>query len=116
MLYVADNTRHRVARYDRSGRLLSAFSKASRSDPAGFGSCCNPMNVCFGPDGALYTSEASLHRIKRYSTSGKYLGPVGTYSARGGCKHVAVAVGKSGRDVYVIDVSAGNIRVLRRGS
>lgn len=112
MLYVADNCRHRVARYDRNGRFLSAWGQRSRTGIEGFGSCCNPMNLCFGPNGEIYTAEASLLRIKSYSPEGKLLGLVGTFGGRGGCRHVAVAASDSGSKVYMIDVYRNSIRVL----
>ena len=116
VVYVADNTRHRVARYDRDGKLLGTFGSRSRTDVKGFGSCCNPMNLCFSPKGEICTSESGVARVKRYSPEGKFLGLVGTYAGASGCVHVAVAVSKDGSRVYVIDVGLSTIRVLRRGA
>ena len=43
---VAENSRHRVVRYDADGKTIASFGKRSR-DGAGecFGGCCNPMNT-----------------------------------------------------------------------
>ena len=79
VIYLAENTRHRIVKYDREGKVLGKWGKADRrgADLAGFGSCCNPMNLYFGPEGELYTSESGLGRVKRYDVDGKFLGLVG---------------------------------------
>lgn len=42
-LFVAENSRHRVVRYDREGKKLAAWGKRDRDGAAGgFGGCCNP--------------------------------------------------------------------------
>jgi sugar lactone lactonase YvrE len=113
VLYAAENARHRVARFDRGGKELGAWGEASRTSVDGFASCCNPMNVCFGPGGELYTSE-SQGRVKRYTPDGKFLGLVGTPSVGGGCLNVSVAVSKDASRVFVLDTDAGAIRVLEK--
>lgn len=112
VLYVAENGRHRVSRYDRNGKMLSSWGRRDRKSLEGFGSCCNPMNIFFGADGMLYTSEASVCRVKRYTPEGRFLGLVGKTGASGGCVHMAVAASKDGSRVYVADTSAKIIRVL----
>ncbi|MHB8862597.1 MAG: hypothetical protein ACYC6N_09345 [Pirellulaceae bacterium] len=60
LLFVAENAQHRVGQYDRDGNQVTTFGGASRADILkGFGSCCNPMNTCFMPDGDLLTSESN---------------------------------------------------------
>ena len=66
-LFVAENSRHRVCHYDTSGKLVGSWGTASRTGIEGFGSCCNPMNVAFGPGGVIYTAEDDTGRIKRYT-------------------------------------------------
>ncbi|MHC4716447.1 MAG: NHL repeat-containing protein [Planctomycetota bacterium] len=121
VLYVAENTRHRVVRYDREGKVLSKWGRRDRKKVDGFGSCCNPMNLCFGPGGVLYTAESGLGRIKRYTADGKFLGLVGYVelprSQRAGrlaasCSNIAVAVSRDGSRVYVQDYKGNVIRVL----
>lgn len=113
VVYAAENARHRVVRFDREGKELGAWGRASRTDPDGFGSCCNPMNVCFGPEGELYTSE-SQGAVKRFTPEGKFLGLVGTPRLGGGCLNVSVAVSADASRVFVLDTDAGAIRVLAR--
>ncbi len=114
-VFAAENSRKRVVCYDRDGKQLAAWGKADRDGGIeGFGSCCNPMNLRIGPDGAIYTSEASLGRIKRYSPSGEFLGLVGTSSIVPGCKHVAIGVSRDGGRVYLLDITRAHIVVLTR--
>lgn len=123
VLYVAENTRHRVVMYDRTGKVLGTWGQRDRKGLEGFGSCCNPMNLCFGTDGSLYTSESGLGRIKRYTPEGKFLELVGyvgvaRFTRAGGlaasCANMAFAVGRDASRVYVLDVKKGIIRVLAK--
>ena len=121
VLYVAENARHRVVKYDRDGKVLGKWGRRERTEITGFGSCCNPMNLCFGPDGMLYTAESGLGRIKVYSPDGKFLSLVGYVGVarfqRAGqlaasCSNIAIAVSADGARVYVQDVKNNLIRVL----
>jgi hypothetical protein len=122
-LYVAENSVHRVLVYDREGRLLDKWGARSRTDLAGFGACCNPMNLCFGADGALYTAESGLGRVKRYTADGEMLDLVGYVATRrftraGGlaasCSNIAIAVRPGAERLYVMDYKGRRIRVLQR--
>jgi hypothetical protein len=110
-LFVAENSRHRVCRYDRDGNLIGNWGHGARSGLEGFGSCCNPMNVAFGPGGAVYTSEDDTGRIKRYSPDGELLGLVGSVDLVPGCKNVSIAVNSDGSRVYMMDITKS--RILR---
>ncbi len=120
-VYVAENARFRVVRYDAEGKVLSSWGEKSRTSVEGFGACCNPMNIIFGPGGELYTAESGLGRVKRYSPDGKFLGLVGQIGVlrftRAGrtassCSNITVAVTKDAKRVFVQDVSRNIIRVL----
>ncbi len=89
-LVVADNCNFSVAYYDADGQPVKKFGRQSSTDADGFGSCCNPMNVCCEGDEVL-TAESSIGHIKRFSADGKLLAYIGTAPIGGGCKHVAVA-------------------------
>jgi len=112
-LFVAENARDRVVHYDREGNLIAAWGKSDRNKLECFGSCCNPMNVRFGPEGVLYTSEASLGRIKRYTPEGEFLGLVGISEIVPGCKHVAIGMNADASRVYMLDITRSQIVVLR---
>lgn len=123
VLYLAENAAHRVVQLDREGKVLGRWGERSRVEEAGFGSCCNPMNLCFDQSGVLYTSESGLGRVKRYSTSGEYLGLVGyvgveRFSQAGmqaaSCSNIAIAATPDGSRVYVMDLKSNLIRVLEK--
>lgn len=121
VLYVAENSRYRVLRCDRQGRILSKWGNRDRKNIEGFGSCCNPMNLCFGPEGELYTAESGLGRIKRYTPDGKFLALIGHVGVerfnRAGrlaasCSNMTIAVNKDASRIYVLDFKKNIIRVL----
>lgn len=111
-LYVAENSRHRVCRYDRDGELISSWGNADRTGDAGFSGCCNPMNLRFGRDGEVLTAESGSGDIKRFSCDGEFLGRLGNADLVGGCKHVAIAASEDGSRVFMLDVPRLKIAVL----
>jgi hypothetical protein len=122
-LFAAENARHRVLKMDRDGKVLDKWGKRDRMGAEGFGSCCNPMNLCFGNDGVLFTSESGLGRVKRYTPEGKYLGLVGHIGVerfnRAGrlaasCSNIPLAVSKDQSRIYVLDFTANLIRVMAK--
>lgn len=108
-LFVAENSKHRVCRYDRDGKMIGNWGHGARTGIEGFGSCCNPMNVAFGPEGVVYTAEDNTGRIKRYSPDGKLLGLVGSVELVPGCKNCSIAVSSDGTHVYMLDITRGHI-------
>jgi hypothetical protein len=121
--YLAENSAHRVVCYNREGEVLGKWGARSRTGIEGFGSCCNPMNLCFDARGVLYTAESGLGRVKRYTTDGAYLGLVGyvgverfTNAGRlaASCSNIAIAVTPDGNRVYVMDYKNNLIRVLQK--
>jgi hypothetical protein len=104
-VFVAENSRHRVRRFDRDGKELGAWGVTARTGLEGFGSCCNPMNVAFGPGSDVYTAEDDTGRIKRYSPEGKLLGLVGAVELKPGCKNVSISVSSDGSRVYMLDIT-----------
>lgn len=123
ILYLAENAVHRVVAYDRQGEVLDKWGQRSRTAIEGFGSCCNPMNLCFDAHGVLYTAESGTARVKRYSLDGEYLGLVGyvgthRFTRTGGvassCSNISIAVTPDGSRVYVMDIKNKLIRVLQK--
>ena len=113
-LLVAENSRHRVVRYDREGKQVSAFGKRDRDGLEGnFGGCCNPMNVCFNGSGDLYIAESN-GSVKHFTPEGKYVGVVGLAKVQPGCKNSAIAASSDGDRVYYIDIQGSNIIVLAK--
>ena len=111
-IYVAENSRHRVARFDDAGELLTSWGSRERTGLRGFGSCCNPMNVAFGPNGSVYTSESNSGRIKQYDSEGQLLSLVGKVDLVPGCKKVAISVSPDGGRVYMLDITRNTILVM----
>lgn len=113
-LFVAENSRHRVCRFDENGKLVCEWGSQARTGTRGFGSCCNPMNVAFGPGGSVYTAESGSGRIKRYDAEGNLLGLVGSVEIVPGCKKVSIAVDSSGDRVYMLDITRHHIVMMER--
>ena len=76
-LLIAENSRHRVNRFDLDGKPLGKWGKRDRTGIEGFAACCNPVNIDIGPGNVLYTAESGIGRIKTYTPGGKFLGVVG---------------------------------------
>jgi hypothetical protein len=110
--YLSENTKKRVAQYDRTGKLISAFGKSGReSDGLSFGGCCNPMNCRVCATGDIVTAE-SEGIVKRFSATGEFLGLVGYAKLTGGCKNVAVAASPKGDRIYFCDLPGSRIIIL----
>lgn len=113
-LYLAENTRHEVVRYSREGKVLGRWGKSERKGVEGFGGCCNPMSLRCVPGGEIYTIETRPDRIKRYTTSGKFLGLVAEFDIGKSCIPVAIGVTQDGNRVFVADSQTKVIRVLTK--
>jgi hypothetical protein len=120
-LLIAENSRHRVNRFDLDGKPLGKWGKRDRTGIEGFAACCNPVNIDIGPDNVLYTAESGIGRIKTYTPGGKFLGVVGyvdTTEFDNGSRlaaqtcYIPIEVSPDASRVYVMDVRANLIRVL----
>ncbi|MFV0442938.1 MAG: hypothetical protein ACK5Q5_05160, partial [Planctomycetaceae bacterium] len=111
-LLTAENTKFRVGIYDEQGELLDSFGSRDRSGGAGFGSCCNPMNVRCCSNGDILTAESSIGDIKRFNSDGELLGYIGRAKISGGCKHVAVEWDSHRDRYYMMNISDSSICVL----
>ena len=120
-LLIAENSRHRVNRFDLDGNRIGRWGKRARTGIEGFAACCNPVNIDIGPGNVLYTAESGVGRIKTYTPDGKFLGVVGyvdTTEFDRGSKlaaqtcYIPIEVNKDASRVYVMDVRANLIRVL----
>jgi hypothetical protein len=113
-VFVAENSRHRVCRYDDDGELVCTWGKGASEGVEGFASCCNPMNLAFGKGGVVYTAEDTTGRIKRYKPDGTLLSVVGAADVVPGCKKVSIGVDSTGDRVYMLDITRNHIAVLSR--
>jgi len=113
-LYVCENSKHRVVRFDRDGKEIAEFGKRDREgNGENFGGCCNPMNLCFNKGGDLYVSESN-GVVKRFTPAGKYLGVVGIANVEPGCKNSCVAATADDGHLFYIDIHKSQIIVLAR--
>ncbi len=115
-LYVAENSRHRVVRYDANGKEVTTWGKQDRTGVDGFSSCCNPMNVCFNGANEVFTAESGTGRIKRFDAEGKFVAYVGDVDLVPGCKNVSIAVSPDSDRVYMLDLTRNHIVVMKTRS
>ncbi len=118
-LIVAENSAFKVRYFDREGKEAHSFGERGNArlasaapSIAGWGSCCNPMNVRCGANNELLVAESSIGHIKRYTHDGEFLGLVGTAKIAGGCKHVAIAHDHDNDWYFMMNTAANNVLVL----
>ena len=113
-LWVAENSRHRVVRFDRDGKELMSFGRRDRDgDGDGFSGCCNPMNLCFTAAGDVLVSESN-GVVKRFDKEGKFRNQLGVAQVTPGCKNSAVGVSPDEKHVFYIDIKNSKVIVLAR--
>jgi hypothetical protein len=126
LLRVNNTGRHRVEAYTPNGDLEFWWGKASASIE-GFCGCCNPIGLALMPDGRYVTCEKGLPRVKVYSPEGVFESVVagaesffenakatfvkGAEDCRLGGLDAAV---DSQRRVYILDLVANDVRVMKR--
>lgn len=115
-LYLAANCESKIVMYDRDGNKTGSFGKDKNNKDSYFNGCCEPKNVCVGPDGSLYVSESAQCCINRFSADGKLLDRVGIVKGITGCVRVTVAVNRDASLVYMLDTDKHMIRVLARNT
>jgi len=111
-IYVAENSRDRVVCFDHEGEEVCHWGHSAREGIRGFGSCCNPMNVAFGPSETVYTAESGTGRIKQYSSQGELLQVVGSADLVPGCKKVSIGVSDDGSRVFMLDITRDHIVMM----
>jgi hypothetical protein len=125
LLRVNNPGRHRVEIYGLDGALELAWGKPSAA-VEGFCGCCNPIGLALLPDGRCVTCEKGFPRVKVHSAQGEFAcvvaGPesfpenVKAGSARdpsdGTMGGLDAAVDSQGR-VYILDLIAGDVRVMK---
>lgn len=112
-LFVAENSRHRVLKFDADGKKLTQFgSRARGGDGDGFGGCCNPMNLCFASNGDIFTAE-SEGKVKCYTEGGKFVANLAAVRVSGGCKNVAVGTTKNRDRLFFLDLNGSKIVISK---
>lgn len=126
LLRTNNTGRHRVEVYTVDGDLELAWGKPSAAID-GFCGCCNPIGLALLPDGRWVTCEKGLPRVKVYSAEGKFecvvAGPESfPQNAKTGATKDLSDGNLGGLDatvdatgtVYILDLVAGDIRVMKR--
>lgn len=109
---LAENTSFKVGIYDRDGKSVNSFGKGDRTSAAGFGSCCNPMNVSSTSNGMILTAESSVGHIKQFDSEGNFVAYIGKAKIGGGCKHCSLGYDPSSDQYYMMHEDANSICVL----
>jgi hypothetical protein len=113
-VWIPHNAAHKVEHYDRDGKKLLSFGKTDRKAADGFGGCCEPKNLRFGPGGEVFASESGPPVvIKRFTPKGKFLGVVGVPKYQSGCVRVSIDMAPDGKTVYIMDPGGNAIHVLK---
>jgi hypothetical protein len=124
LLRVNNPGRHRVEAYTFDGDLESAWGKPGAAIE-GFCGCCNPIGIAQLADGRVVTCEKGLPRVKIYSAAGEFesvvAGPESfPENARAcndlnDCIHggIDAAVDSDGQ-IYILDIVASDVRVMKR--
>ena len=114
-LVIPENGRFKVHVHDAEGTRLHSWGSDERTDAvAGWGSCCNPMNIAFDAAGNVLTSEASVGAIKRFEQDGTFLETVAVSQIVPGCKHTPIGMSPDGNKVYMLDLTKRNIIVMAK--
>jgi hypothetical protein len=123
LLRVTNPGRHRVEAYTFDGDLEYSWGVAGAAIE-NFCGCCNPINLAVLKDGYVVTFEKGIPRVKVYSPEGKFrsvvAGPEAFPENRKVCGPNDCTLGgldgvvdSKGR-IYILDVVAGNVRVMER--
>ena len=112
-VWIANPGRQRVEHYTAEGRWLSLWGKSGMGIGE-FCGCCNPSHLALMPDGKFVTSEKGLPRVKVCNRAGELESVVAAPNQfKKDAVGLDVAVDSAGR-VWVLDASAGAVRVFQR--
>jgi sugar lactone lactonase YvrE len=124
LLRVNNPGRHQVESYTLDGDMEAAWGKPGAATEA-FCGCCNPIALAALADGRIVTCEKGIPRVKIYSASGGFESVVAGAESfpenalacndLNDCIHggIDAAVDSGGR-IYILDLVAGNVRVMER--
>ncbi|HEX2325928.1 MAG TPA: flippase activity-associated protein Agl23, partial [Chloroflexota bacterium] len=104
-VYVADSLNHRIQKFDRTGKLLSAWGTEGTGD----GQFKEPMGVAVDGQGNIFVADTWNHRIQKLDSNGKFVTKWSGQS--GGFWGPRGIVADSQGNVYVTDT--GNKRIQK---
>ena len=99
-VYVADQSNHRVQKFDSNGRYLTQWG----SRGSGSGQFLNPFCVAVDSSGNVYVVDEANHCVQKFDSGGRYLTRWGSGGGGSGqfLNPYGVAVDRSG-NVYISD-------------
>jgi len=110
-IWAVNPGRLRVEQYTPEGEYVKAWGRATM-EIEGFSGCCNPTHLAIDAGGNFFTSEKGIPRVKKYDSSGSFLGIVaGPDKFREGARGLDLAVDTSGI-VYVADPANKKVKVF----
>ena len=113
-LWIPENGRHQVHRYDRDGKMLSTFGKNDRAAIDGFGGCCEPKNIRIVGD-EIFTAESTQPvQIKHFGKDGRFQGIVAVPTYKTGCVRVCVEVSADKQLVFCLSPGENAIYVFEK--
>ena len=124
LLRVNNPGRHQIEAYTLDGDFEGAWGKPTAATE-GFCGCCNPIGLAALADGRIVTCEKGIPRVKIYSAAGEFESVVAGAESfpenalacndLNDCIHggIDAAVDSGGR-IYILDLVAGNVRVMKR--
>ena len=124
LLRVNNPGRHRVEAYTFDGELEGAWGKPSAAIE-GFCGCCNPIALATLADGRIVTCEKGIPRVKIFSAAGEFESVVAGAESfpenahactdLNDCIHGGIdAAADSDGHIYILDIVAHDVRVMKR--
>jgi len=123
LLRVTNPGRHCVEAYTFDGDLERSWGKPGASIES-FCGCCNPIHLALLPDGRVVTFEKGIPRVKVYNAEGTFQCVVaGTESFAQNARVCGpndctlgglTGVVDSKERIYILDLVAGDVRVMER--
>jgi hypothetical protein len=114
-LWIAHNSRHKVEHYSRDGKKRSSFGKTDRIAPDGFGGCCEPKNLRFGPGNVVFACESGPPTcVKQFSLAGKFLGVAVVAPWNSGCVRVTTEYDAQRDRFFVLNAGDKTIHLFAK--
>jgi hypothetical protein len=112
---VAHNARHKVEHYNRKGKRLSSFGKKDRVNAEGFGGCCEPKNMRFGPNGELFAAESGPPTcVKHFTLTGEFQGVLVVAPWHSGCVRVTTEFARNPDRFFLLNTGGRTIHVFAK--
>jgi hypothetical protein len=112
-LWVAHNGKHKVECYQPNGTMVSSFGRPDRVAADAFGGCCEPKNLCFAANGDILAAESGPPVVvKRFTTTGQFLGVLALPTYKSGCVRATVAISGDNKKIFLLNPGDNAIHVF----